>query len=280
MNIAATEDLAAVEAELRETCRALAAADPTAVPVAFWDFDGTLFQGDCSEGFPVSAGGRVAGLVEEAVTAGLSARYRGREGFFQCWEDYQRTMTERGTAEAYAFFVRVFAGASSADLLALARESFDGRLRRWFYDDALRLWSGLEAAGARNFVISASADFFVKGAAAVLGVAPDRLHGVRLTEDAAGALGDGVTAPLTFGEGKAERMRDLLAEMDAAEPDKNFHTIAAFGNHWSTDGPLLEAAARHRPPAGAPLAVLVNAPAPEGAVCRLRCLTFSARPGL
>ena len=36
--------------QILENVRRIKAADPAAVPMAFWDFDGTIIKGDVSEG--------------------------------------------------------------------------------------------------------------------------------------------------------------------------------------------------------------------------------------
>ena len=57
----------------------LKAAQPDAVPMAFWDFDGTVIKGDISEGMyenePARTGKQLyKGLVEETILAGLLER--------------------------------------------------------------------------------------------------------------------------------------------------------------------------------------------------------------
>lgn len=257
-------DLAAAEAAIVATAAALRAARPEAVGVAFWDFDGTVFDGDCTDGFGVRAdGSRVAGMVEEALKHGFAAKYADADGFRRCWRTYLDLMRDEGIPTAYAYIVQIFEGARAAEILKLSRQRFDGELRAWFFPEAVALWRKLEADGIRCVVISASADFFVKGAASILETGEDRMHGVRLVENADGTLSGEVLPPLTCAEGKAERMRGILEEMAQAEPDKSFWPVAAFGNHTVTDGPLLEAVASTWLPAGTPLGILINDSAPE-----------------
>lgn len=251
--------------EILESARALREAHPEAVPVAFWDFDGTLFDGDCCEGHPGGGPDAFPGLVESAIAAGHSPAWPAAGGFAPCWHEYCRLMETGGKMAAYPFFVRVFAGARADGLTGLARRRFCGDLRERFFPEALAWWRQLEAAGVRCLVISASADFFVKGAAEVLGVAADRLHGIRLQPAADGRLSGELQPPLTQEEGKVERLRELLAEMAAAEPGREFLPVAAVGNHAVSDGPMLDAVAATVLPAGRPVSVLVNAGDPPPA---------------
>lgn len=260
----ADENLAAVEAGIVATAAALRAARPEAVGVAFWDFDGTVFDGDCTDGFGVRAdGSRVAGMVEEALKVGLAPDYADDDGFRRCWQRYLDLIRDEGISTAYAYIVQIFKGARAGEILELSRQRFLGALKGWFFPEALALWRKLEADGIRCVVISASADFFVKGAAAILETDEDRLHGVRLMERPDGTLSGDVLPPLTCAEGKAERMLGILEEMSRAEPGKSFWPVAAFGNHTVTDGPLLEAVAAALLPAGTPLGILINDSAPE-----------------
>lgn len=274
---AAGHGSSSVPGDILNTAEALRAARPAAVGVAFWDFDGTVFDGDCTEGFGVKAGGlRIPGMVAESMKHGFAADYADADGFARCWRQYQDIMRHQGIPEAYAYIVRIFKGARPGDILDLARRRFAAEWSGWFFPEALEIWNTLESAGVRNVVISASADFFVKGAAANLGVPESRLHGVRLVTDADGVLTDVVVPPLTCAEGKAERMSGLLAEMAAAEPGREFHPVAAFGNHIVTDGPLLAAVARSVLPAGRPLGVLINC-GPASGIPLFHHLTFSRR---
>lgn len=262
--------------EILACADALRAARPGAEPVAFWDFDGTLFEGDCSEGFMSGDRVYIPGLVAQAVAAGWSRAYPADGGFARCWQDYQALMERSGAAAAYPWLVRVFAGAPESALRKLAAHEFNGRLRPWFFAEALDLWRKLEDGGVRGIVISASADFFVKGAAEVLEVPPDRLHGLRLGTGPDGLLTDQTMEPVTVGEGKADLLRQLLAERGAV-PAGGCFPAAAIGNDFFTDGPMLEAVARAILPGGTPVVALVNSPPPPSHADCLTEISFARR---
>lgn len=259
--------------EILALAGALRAAHPDVRPVAFWDFDGTLFEGDCSEGFLSGNGTRIAGLAEAGILAGWSRQYPASGGFEPFWRDYSGLMKRAGQAAAYVYLVRAFAGAPESAMREMASREFEGRLRPWFFQDALDLWRQLEAGGVSCQVISASPDFFIKGAATALGVPEDRLHGLRLGKNADGILLSDTLEPVTIGPGKALLLRELLASQGPGAA----RAVAGFGNDFITDGPMLEAVASSILPLGRPFAALVNQPLPAASAGLFRELTFAIR---
>jgi phosphoserine phosphatase len=275
---AVTRTATALVSEILATAGALRAARADAVPVVFWDFDGTVIEGDCSEGLKTEDGRGFAGLVEVAMARGHSARFTAPHGVAELAAEVQRLIEREGYEAANGAIVGAFAGAKLDALLTLAREHFAAVMNAWLFAEAVEMWRLLEAADVRSFVLSASADFFVKGAARALGVNEDRLHGIRLATAPDGTLAREVLAPLTYAEGKAARMRELLAELAARESQSSFWPVAALGNSLRTDGPLLEAVARTVLPAGRPVSILINASAPPAWRGIFREAIFRGRP--
>ena len=99
---------------------------------------------------------------------------------------------------------------------------------------------------------------FVRGAAASLGIAPERIHGIRVRATD-GRLTREVVYPVPFGEGKLARLHEIVRASQAESPLQPVFVIAAFGNDFVTDGPFAAFVARHVLPAGKPLAVMINA---------------------
>ena len=60
-----------VVARILDNVRKLRAADPEAVPMAFWDFDGTIICGDSGIGYVEDGVVRYKGLIEEVIDAGF-----------------------------------------------------------------------------------------------------------------------------------------------------------------------------------------------------------------
>ena len=75
-----------------------------------WDFDGTILDGDCSEG--LERDGRIIypGLAQLSIESGLSALYPAKGGFAAFWREYS-TLDERiGHWIAYPFILQMLRG--------------------------------------------------------------------------------------------------------------------------------------------------------------------------
>ena len=258
----ATKEAARVVATVVTAAERLRRVTPEAVPVAFWDFDGTLLEGDCVDGHWRGDGAGYAGLLERAIRGGLCPAFAGADGVARCEREYRARLASEGKAAAYAFQSQIFAGMPEAPLVAAARAAFEKELAGWLFAEALAWWRALEGAGVRCWVLSASPEFFVRAAAGVLGVPEVRCTGMRLQRDPDGRLRRELAGPATVGEGKVRRMRELLGEMQAAEPGRAFLPVAAFGNDPQSDGPMIEAVGRGELPAGEAVGVYVNLPEP------------------
>ena len=76
-------------ARILENAAKIKAVRPQAVPMAFWDFDGTIIKGDISEGCDVVDGKVVMlykGLIQKTIEAGLNSVYPPKGGWEQDWE--------------------------------------------------------------------------------------------------------------------------------------------------------------------------------------------------
>ena len=232
------------------------AACPQAVPMAFWDFDGTIIRGDISEGIEIVGDRRVKlykGLIERTIEVGLNSVYPAKGGWEQYWErDYPR-LNAIGRWLSWPFNAQMYQGQSAAALDAFCEAECERLYRKWYFASSMKMWRALEKAGVENYVVSASPEIFVRAAAKSLGVPSCRIRGVRVAID-----GDRITSrtvhPLPMGEGKVENMRELLLACP------NGVAIAAFGNSYSTDGAFLRyVATQPSLPGGAKgTAVMIN----------------------
>jgi phosphoserine phosphatase len=247
--------------ELRETRAALLDAQPGARLLAIWDLDGTLLRGDCSEGLVEHGRTFYPGLVQLAIEEGLAADYPAEGGVLAWREDYALLKRQFGPWLAYPFLAQIFAGAKEQELVALAERHFARMLTRFFFASSRQLFDALAEAGVEQHIISASPEFFVRGAAATLGLPPEQLHGIRVRL-ADGRLTRDVLAPVTFADGKREQLRTIIATPPPAFAGRAAFVLAGFGNDFATDGAFLQHVAHQRLPGGQPLAVIVNAGIP------------------
>jgi len=203
--------------------------------LAVWDFDGTILDGDCTEGLVRDGKTVYAGLLADCITAGFARDYRGADGVTRFRRDYEAKIAAGRKLEAYRDCARIFAGANVAELEAFCRRRFRETIGRHLFAYSLRRFRELEASGVENHVVSASPDFFVQAAAEVLRVPRVRIHGIRM-KICEGKLTDEIVEPFPFGDGKTAILREL-------ERTRGGKVRYGFGNSYSTDGPFLKAVA-------------------------------------
>jgi phosphoserine phosphatase len=231
----------------------LKAARPDAVPMAFWDFDGTIIKGDVSEGLVEKGEQRFKGLIQRTIEEGFSFVYRPEDGWKRYREvDYPR-LNEMGRWISWPFNAQIYAGTRVADLDAFCVREYDRVYRKWYFASSIAMLRALEKAGVENYVVSASPELFVANAAATLPLPRERLRGIRV-QLSAGYVTTQIVYPLPMGEGKVEVVRELVL----ARP--HGVAVAAFGNSYSTDGAFLRYVAKQPSlPGGAKgTAVMVN----------------------
>jgi phosphoserine phosphatase len=232
-------------------------AQPDAVFMTVWDFDGTILDGDCSEGLERDGRMIYPGLAQLAIENNLSPLYSGRGGFAAFWRDYTMLDERIGHWLAYPFILQMLRGARAEDVSTLAAETFATRYRPYYFAGSLHIIRGLQAAGIEVHVISASAERFVRGAAPTLGIDPARMSGIRVVERD-GLLTEKLIYPVTWADGKRQRLQEILATRTNRDSGKEVFVIGGFGNSYNTDGPFLAWIARQSLPAGRPVVVMIN----------------------
>ena len=169
-------------ARILENAAKIKAACPQAVPMAFWDFDGTIIKGDISEGCDVVDGKIVMlykGLVQKTIEAGLNSVYPPKDGWEQYWEkDYPRMRNGIGRWLAWPFNAQMYYGQSAAALDAFCSAECEKLYRKWYFASSMKIWRALEKAGVENYVVSASPEIFVRNTAQSLGVPSSRCRGI------------------------------------------------------------------------------------------------------
>ena len=232
---AAEKHADAVVARILGNVAKIKAANPDAVPMAFWDFDGTIIRGDISEGVEKVDGKFVKlykGLVERTIEAGLNTVYPAKGGWEQYWDrDYPR-MNEIGRWLSWPYNAQMYYGQSAAALDAFCEAECERVYRKWYFSSSMKIWRALAKAGVENYVISASPEIFVRNTAKSLGIPSCRCRGIGV-EIVGGCLTTKIVYPIPNGEGKVENLREFVL----ARP--NGVAVAAFGNSYSTDGAFL-----------------------------------------
>ena len=248
--------VASVVATVQATVAKLKAARPEAVPMAFWDFDGTILKGDISEGLVEDGQKKFAGLVEETIGAGLSTVYKPEGGWQQYETDYKR-LNEIGRWFAWPFNAQIYEGVKAVDLDRFCAEKVSTVYRKWYFSSSIAIWQALEKMGVENYVVSASPEIYVRNAAESLGVTRDRMRAIRVSIDG-GRMTTKVIHPVPYGEGKVENVRELVLSRP------NGVAVAGFGNSYSTDGCFLRYIVSQPLPGGAKgFALMINGGKPK-----------------
>jgi phosphoserine phosphatase len=243
--------------ELRETRAALADQFPGARFLAFWDLDGTILHGDCAEGLTERGRAVYPGLVELAIARGLSHDYPADDGVVACRDDLHVLQKRIGAWLAKPFLAQIFVGAEERVLTELAGAHFAKTLAPHCFAASRRIFDGLAAEGVEQHVLSDAPEFFVRGAAATLGLPPEQLHGIRVRM-AAGHLTRELIYPVTFATGKRTRLLEIVRGLKPENPARRVFVLAAFGNSHVADGAFLAQVARETLPAGQPVAMMIN----------------------
>ena len=256
--LAGEPHVAGVVSAIAESVARLKAADPDAVPMAFWDFDGTIIKGDIGYGFTDSDGNGYPSIIEHTIRAGFSSVYSGEDGFRAWGRDYAR-MEQIGHWLSHAFDAQMYAGAETAALDAsCTRWIAEKGIRKWYFASSVAIWKELEKLGVENYVVSANIEPLVRNAAPSLGIPRGRVRATRVVETG-GRLTTRVVYPILYGEGKVEAVRELVLARPRGV------AVAGFGNSYSTDGNFLRYIATQKLPGGArPLSMMINGGAEPG----------------
>lgn len=229
------------------------AADPKAVPMAFWDFDGTVVCGDISVGHEKGGNKAYSGMLAHAAEKGLSRMFKNAaeaEAFLA--GDYPELGEKYGRWLSWPMFGQTFLGADAENLERICRDYAQSVLKRWYFKSTLAIMRRLERAGVENYVVSGSYDIFVKAAAVAAGIPRARAQGIR-QRVAGGRITTQLEYPLPMNEGKVECIREVLNACPGAV------AVAAFGNSYWTDGPFMRYVATNPLPGGAKgIAMMIN----------------------
>ena len=229
----------------------------SAVFLAFWDFDGTILKGDCSEGLKAGERTVYPGLAEVAIENGFSELYPRDGGFARFWSDYTNMDTRVGHWLAYPFIPQMLRGARAEEVLRLSQAQFAGTLSNYLMASSVKIIRALQQGGVESHILSASADLFVKGASQSLGIPAGHIHGIEVrTRD--GRLTEELVYPVTWNEGKRRRLMQITEEIEREPGKKRVFVLAGFGDSYSTDGPFLKFIATQSLPAGKPIAVFYD----------------------
>lgn len=225
--------------------------------LAFWDFDGTIIKGDCSEGMDEKGKQIYKGLAQMAIESGYSKIYPPKGGVKSFFDDY-RHMEHIGKWLAYPFLPQMLRGAKQSDIYELSSKHFQTILHDYYFSSSLHMLKTLEDNSIQCHIISASSDIFLDGAAPTLGLDKNRFNGIE-QQIKNGRLTEKLIYPVTWSYGKVEKLQTIVEKIKEQNPHKQVIVLAAFGNSYGTDGPFMKYVVTQKLQKGKPTAVMINA---------------------
>lgn len=225
--------------------------------LTFWDFDGTILKGDCSEGLEQNGTLVYKGLAQILIESGYSKMYNSQKEVGAFFEEYHH-LQSLGKWLAYPYMGQIFRGASYQQIQAISQQYFETVLQRYYFSGSFEILKELKSHGIHPYILSASPEMFVKGASATLGLCEECFHGIKQNIKE-GRLTEEIQYPITWAEGKTEKLKQIVAYISAQNPDKKVVVLAAFGNSYTTDGPFMRYVKKQALPNGViPIAVMIN----------------------
>ena len=147
----------AIADEILANVAKLKASDPLAEPMAFWDFDGTIVDGDISTGLVRDGKEVFPGLVRMAIEAGYSPVYRGKEGADLFMDVEYPRFSKIGKWLAWPLIGQIFHGADAEDMDRFCRRRAEETFAPWVFSSSKRIIDRLAAAGVDDDAAAAPA---------------------------------------------------------------------------------------------------------------------------
>ena len=245
------QEIESLKADNKALC-----ADKKCLFLAFWDFDGTILKGDCSEGLKEKDKEVFKGLVELGILKGYAKDYKGEEGVNAFWKKYQE-LEAIDKKVAYVFLPKIFEGNDESARQNLAKEHFKETLQKYYFPSSIRILEKLKEVGVQSYIISASATFFVKGSVGTTPVSPDSIYGIEMKIENGKILPTEIP-PVTYAEGKREKIQQIVENILKEKKADKVFVLAGFGNSYHTDSAFLKYIAEQKLEAGKPISVMVN----------------------
>lgn len=245
------QEIESLKADNKALC-----ADKKCLFLAFWDFDGTILKGDCSEGLKEKDKEVFKGLVELGILKGYAKDYKGEEGVNAFWKKYQE-LEAIDKKVAYVFLPKIFEGNDESVMQNLAKEHFKETLQKYYFPSSIRILEKLKEVGVQSYIISASATFFVKGSVGTTPVSPDSIYGIEMKIENGKILPTEIP-PVTYAEGKREKIQQIVENILKEKKADKVFVLAGFGNSYHTDSAFLKYIAEQKLEAGKPISVMVN----------------------
>jgi phosphoserine phosphatase len=198
---------------------------------AFWDLDGTIINGDITEGRHLGLDSDYSGLFERAVLQGLIPQFKGNKGLKEFRAQYYNQKTIEKSYVYIAVCLDKLQAPEKEVLKSFVKASMRDHFGQYLYDFSKELICEFEQLGVLNHVISASPHLFVQELAEILPIPQERLFGIDYH-----LIVSGKDPIIHHGKGKVERLEFIVEQ---APRYKKIVPVFAAGNSLISDGPMI-----------------------------------------
>ena len=229
--------------------------------LSFWDLDGTILKGDCSNGYKTEGNTVYKGLVQLSVEKGYSKKYKKNE-YEKLSGEYKAMKKNKGSAIANSYLAQIYAGTKRQLIHDLSENYFTSTLSHHYFESSMKMMKLLKSNEVVPVIISASPDIFVRAIAPTLDLGEDHFRGIR-TKIKKGIITDEIVEPITYAEGKTENLKELVKYFKKKHRADQVFVLAGFGNSYHTDGHFLNHIAQIRNGSQPALSVMINGGSPQ-----------------
>lgn len=201
---------------------------PQKQPAAFLDFDGTLIEGDITEGKKGSHNAYM-GLLDLAILGGTIPGFSGPEGLRSFWHKYENEFPRQ--EEAYLWAAQLVANLSTEEdknLKDFIKHHLKEIVSKYLFSFTHDLLEFCRSEGIVPIVVSASPHYFVQELSSCMPLAHENLFGLN------GKMHEGsyVDSILHDAEGKEKRVVSLCEK-------RPLYPLLGMGNKWRWDGMMI-----------------------------------------
>ena len=213
--------------------------------MAFWDFDGTILDGDISYGSlrpdalvqrQPRKPGEFAGMFERVIRQGLLPDFTPNdEGVVQF---FTKVLPQEPASHYYeAGLMANLPLERKVAIERLAAQTF-GELEHKIFAFSRAILHFLREQGVEVYVLSASSQVFLREAADLLPLDRERITGLNLDLN---ENNQRIDPFFNFREGKRDRLFHLLKPKAEDHPQQKRFPLLAIGDSWASDGPMIRA---------------------------------------
>jgi phosphoserine phosphatase len=152
------------------------------------------------------------------------------------WAAYKAWTTTR-PMQAYGWLPTLLAGYQVDEVARMAAGWYASCYRHYLFPEMMELLAVLKDAGAKSYIVSASAQPILHAAQPYTGIPAERIFGIRLRRSGDVYLPE-IEQPASYASGKVWYIEHFVRP-------GSLDRLLTFGDSYVSDGPMLRLANRH-----------------------------------